>query len=134
VRLRTVNSALSNVFEIVIGDGKAAARSNPTEDRLGAAPELYEVENSMTETSVFHGYRNEYLCARFKLDRRDLAREEVLLEVAGEPATVRFLTNLGDGWQVNAKLPDNLKPGTHAVRVRTLRSEASNPLEITLAS
>jgi tRNA (mo5U34)-methyltransferase len=133
VRVRTVSSALSNVFQIVIGDGGPAACTSPAADGVGAAPELYEVENSMTETSVFHGFRNEYLCARFKLDRHDLAREEVLLEVGGMPAVVRFLTNLGDGWQVNAKLPDNLKPGTHAVRVRAAGSELSNPLEITLA-
>ena len=134
VRLRTVNSTLSNEFEIVTGDRKAVSRSVTSVTAESGAPELYEVENSMTETSVFHGFRNEYLCVRFKLSRRDLAREDVMLEVGGISAVVRFLTDLSDGWQVNAKLPDNLEPGTHSVRVRTSGSEASNPLEITLVN
>ena len=45
-----------------------------------------------------------------------------------------FLTDLREGaWQTNSRLPTNLAPGSHRVRVRTVRSPWSNVEEFELS-
>jgi hypothetical protein len=99
------------------------------------APVLTHLENSVTETRVFQGYRNEYLIAWFTTPETGLAREDVILEIDGVEEPVLFLTDLrGGAWQTNSRLPAQLEPGTHKVRVRTIRSGWSNEEEFLLTS
>lgn len=133
VRLRTADSAFSNTFRIEMrkpGDrpdqapGRAAAAPEAVTE---AAPAIYEVRNGMTESDVFHGHRNEYVCCRFRTTETGLDRQSVILEIDEAEQPVLFLTDLGGGgWQTNSRLPAGLQPGTHGVRVRTLRSPFSN--------
>ena len=83
---------------------------------------IYELSNGMTESNVFHGHRNEYVCCRFRAAEAGLDRGSVVLEIGDYAQAVVFLTDLGEGcWQANARLPAGLQPGVHRVRVRTLR-------------
>jgi hypothetical protein len=60
-----------------------------------------------------------------------LKRQDVLVQVDGHDVAVLFLTDVGDGrWQTNSRLPADLKPGPHRLRVRTARSPFSNEEEI----
>ncbi len=132
VRLRTAGSPFGNAFEIVVrlpGERPAAPSRPPApEAAAGPAPVIYEVRNGMTGSDVFHGHRNEYLCCRFRSAEVALGRAGVLLEVDGAAQPVLFLTDLGEGcWQTNSRLPADLAPGPHHVRVRTLQSAFSDP-------
>jgi hypothetical protein len=85
----------------------------------------------MTSSGVFHGHRNEYVCCRFRTAELELDRDTVILQIDDAAQPVLFLTDLGDGcWQANSRLPAGLKPGPHAVRVRSLQSAFSDPAEI----
>jgi hypothetical protein len=54
-----------------------------------------------------------------------------LLQVDGIDTPVLFLTDMGDGkWQTNSRLPGNLQPGTHRVRLRTAHGPFSAEVEI----
>jgi tRNA (mo5U34)-methyltransferase len=139
VRVRTVNSPFSNAFQIAMLERyEAVARAVrhdreviPPESATEPAPFIYEVENSMTETVRFHGYKNEYLCCRFRTPETRLLRDDVILEVDRVEEPVLFLTDLGRGaWQTNSKLPADLRQGPHNVRVRTVHSPFSNEAEI----
>jgi hypothetical protein len=139
VRLRTVNSPYSNPFQIVMRASPAPAvqparpcrREEPSETISQPAPVVYEIENSMTESPRFHGYRDERLCCRFRTPERGLTREDVILEIDETEQPVLFLTDLGDGcWQTNSKLPRDPAPGAHRVRLRTVRSAFSHGAEI----
>jgi len=138
VRLRTAESAFGNPFRIEMqGPGERRA---PGQSRAGGPdsitepqPAIYEVRNGMTESDVFYGHRNEYVCCRFRTVESALDRDSVVLEIdeAGQP--VLFLTNLGNGcWQTNSRLPAGIQPGPHRVRVRTLHSPFSDPHSIRL--
>jgi len=132
VRLRTEASNYSNPFRIVISEpgqqpepapARAAAPLGITEP----APVIYEVRNGMTESDVFHGYRKEYVCCRFRTPEMGLDRQSVIVEIDEAEQPVLFLTDLGEGcWQTNSRLPADIAAGTHRVRVRTLRSPFSN--------
>ena len=131
VRLRTVRSGFSEAFQILFG---AAPEPAPTAALPpGAAPTLLEVENGMTQTAEFRGYRNEYLSCRFRLPAPDLDRGDVLIEVGGRDCAVDFVTNLGALWQTNSKLPPELPPGRYQVRVKLGNGQASSALEIVIA-
>jgi tRNA (mo5U34)-methyltransferase len=133
VRVRTTASAFSNQFQIVAG---GPAESQETRFQAAAvaserSPEIYAVENNVTGTTQFRGYKNEYLCTWFRSAEQDLKRHDVLVQVDGLDAPVLFLTDVGGGrWQTNSRLPSELAPGTHRVRVRTARSPVSNVFEI----
>ena len=137
VRLRTADSSYSNSFTIVVETAKARSR-----DRLRApavapaitqpAPEIYEVSNGMTSSAVFRGHRNEYICCRFRSKEDALDRDNVILQVDDTEQPLMFLTDLGDGcWQANARPAAGLMPGLHYVRIRTISSGLSAPVEIT---
>ena len=136
VRLRTADSPYSQPFHIEVRapgeppqtpvrrEGGAATVTEP-------APVIYEVRNGMTESDVFHGNRNEYVCCRFRTAETVLDRESVVLEINGTEVSVLFLTDLGDGcWQTNSRVPAGLQAGACQVRVRTAHSGFSNPGEI----
>ncbi len=141
VRLRATGSAHSNTFRIVMrarGELSTAASRDAvgTHELLSTtdpASVIHEVTNGMTESNVFEGHRNEYVCCRFRTAEPGLERDRVILEIDEAPAPILFLTDLGDGcWQANSRLPVELSPGVHRVRIRTLRSPFSEPHEIVL--
>jgi tRNA (mo5U34)-methyltransferase len=133
VRVRTTESSFSNVFEITAGptppDEVVAFR--PADQITKAAPEIYAIESNVTGTTSFRGYKNEYLCTWFRSKEPELKRQDVLVQVDGRDLAVLFLTDVGNNrWQTNSRLPDQLSPGTHQVRVRTARSPFSGEVEI----
>jgi tRNA (mo5U34)-methyltransferase len=134
VRLRTSHSAYSNAFQIwragLIPRGASAPQPEPGEI-THPPPVIYEVRNGMTDSAIFHGHRNEYVCCRFRAAEPILDRESVILQIDDAPQPVLFLTDLGSGcWQANSRLPAGLKPGQVYVRIRTLHSVFSDPEEI----
>jgi tRNA (mo5U34)-methyltransferase len=134
VRVRTTESKFSNVFPITSGVApprQVAVGFRPAAEIAEAPPEIYAVESNVTGTASFRGYKNEYLCVWFQSHERELKRQDVLVQVDGHDVAVLFLTDVGDGrWQTNSRLPADLKPGPHRLRVRTARSPFSNEEEI----
>ena len=134
IRVRTTASTLSNVFRITSGPAppqEVAAGFQPAAQVTEAAPEIYAIRNNLTGTSSFRGYKREFLCARFRSKQPNLARQDVVIQVDGRDVAVVFLMDVGDGrWQADSRLPGDIPPGTHRVRVRTARSPFSNPMEI----
>lgn len=134
IRVRTAESSFSNVFSITAGPApprKVAIEFRADAELTEAAPEIYAIRNNLTGTSSFRGYKKEYLCARFRSSEAGLTRQDVALQVAGRDVAVVFLMDVGDGqWQADSRLPDDIPPGTHPVRVRTARSPFSNAVEI----
>jgi hypothetical protein len=128
VRLRTAGSAYSNAFRIVQGGAGVTPRAPsapPTAPReiTQPAPEIYAVTNGMSDSNVFHGHRNEYVCCRFRTPQPALDRESVILQIDEILQPVLFLTDIGAGcWQANSRLPGSMQPGTHQVRIRTTSS------------
>jgi tRNA (mo5U34)-methyltransferase len=136
VRLRTAASAYSNSFQIVVESpgarrDRAARRQACLETISAPSPEIYEIRNGMTESDVFYGHRNEYVCCRFRTQEPALDRDRVILEIDNAEQPVLFLTDLGGGaWQANSRLPAGLILGPHSVRIRTLTTGFSAPREI----
>ena len=136
VRLRIANSAYSNTFQIAVGRAGFSRRgvSAPlpaVSEETSPPPVLYEVTNGMTDSNLFRGHRNEYVCCRFRLPGATLDRTGVILEIDEAEQSVLFLTDLGGGcWQVNSHSPRSLTHGSHAVRIRTIHSGFSNRMEI----
>jgi hypothetical protein len=116
----------------------ANARSReavPAESAPEPAPVLTRIENSFSETSVFQGYRNEYVICWFTTLETGLTREDIILEIDGAEEPVAFLTDIRENtWQTNSRLPAGLKPGPHHARLRTVRSPWSNQVEFVLTS
>src|SRR6202035_5795410 len=96
----------------------------------GAAPELFEVKNGMTETADFHGHRTEYLSCRFRLPVRELGRADVVILLDERECAVEFLTRLRTAWQTNSRLPAGLAPGPYEVRVKLANGPSSEPMAI----
>jgi tRNA (mo5U34)-methyltransferase len=132
VRVRTAQSGLSNAFQIFSGDPPAfepaAVPSNMVPSNL--LPELFEVENGMTETADFHGHRTEYVSCRFRLPVRELGRADVVVLLDEHECAVEFLTKLRTAWQTNSRLPPGLAPGQYEVRVKLVNGPASEPMAI----
>jgi hypothetical protein len=140
VRVRTAASKFSDTFNIEVlprgarkpapGEGETASFL-PLDQAVEPAPEISEVENSANETRTFHGFRNEVLNVRFRSPNESLTKAQVKVEVAGLETPILYLTRLWDNrWQTNSKLPPELAPGIHQVRVRTNQSPFSGGLEI----
>ncbi|MGA2135961.1 MAG: DUF1698 domain-containing protein [Bryobacteraceae bacterium] len=137
VRLRTSDSRYSNQFQIWrAGLSPRGASAPPPSLKIDQPPPaIHELRNGMTESEIFHGHRNEYLCCRFRTPEPALDRSAIILEIDEAQQPVLFLTDLGDGnWQTNSRLPDGLPPGAHRVRVRTVRSPFSESQTIRLES
>lgn len=134
VRLRTIGSPLSNSFEIVMRSApeqpaRVRPQLVPLDQAAEPAPQVYELEGSITENAILRGYRNECLCCRFRSAAASLSRDEVILDIDGVEQPVSFLTNLGKGaWQLNAGLP-KLSAGAHYARVRTVNSKFSDAVK-----
>ena len=142
VRVRTVNSAYSEAFQV---EKRAASASEaagarrreavPAESATEPAPVLTRIENSFTETPVFQGYRNEYVICWFTTLETGLTREDIILEIDGAEEPVVFLTDIRENtWQTNSRLPAGLAAGPHRARLRTIRSGWSNQEEFVLTS
>ena len=136
VRLRTAGSAYSNVVTIAVEAPGAQRDGAPRHAALAAAPteaspEIYEVSNGMTESDVFRGHRNEYVCCRFRTLETGLDRDSIVFQIDDAEQPVLFLTDLGDGcWQANSRLPAGLEEGPHSVRIRTAHSDFGGPRTI----
>ena len=135
VRLRTVESSYSNSFTIIVeppGEtGKARPRTHESPAVTAAPPQIYAVSNGMTESDVFYGHRNEYVCCRFRTAETGLDRDSVILMIGEMEQPVAFLTDLGDGgWQANSRLPGGLTEGRQPVRVRTIHSPWSESRDV----
>jgi len=142
VRVRTASSPYSEPFRIekrmqwmAAGCGRKRQGELPPDRAAAPAPVLTHLENSVTGTRTFHGYRNEYLIAWFTTPEINLTREDIILEIDGAEEPVLFLTDLrGGAWQTNSRLPATLEPGAHRVRLRTIRSGWSNAGEFVRAT
>ena len=136
VRIRAREAAYSQPFAItVLAHPKVEADAEQADflplDQAGTPPDLYEVENTLDRGSSFRGYRTEMASCRVRIDEPDLKREHVLVRIADSDLPVSYLTKLWDGaWQANVRPPQSLRPGKHAVRVRTSRSGFSEAIEI----
>jgi tRNA (mo5U34)-methyltransferase len=136
VRLRTADSSYSNTFTIAV-EPPGARRDRPPRHVVEPAapteapPVIYEVRNGMTESDVFHGHRNEYVCCRFRTAEPAIDRDDVILQIDDGEQPLLFLTDLGGGcWQANSRLPAGMEHGPHSVRIRTVRSVFGAPGEI----
>jgi tRNA (mo5U34)-methyltransferase len=138
VRMRTAGSSYSNTFQILMqhqstwGAGfipRGASAPQAVQPEINQLPPvIYEVANGMTESDVFHGHRNEYVCCRFRTAEPGLDRDSVILLIDDTEQSVVFLTDLGGGcWQANSRLPAGLEQGQHSVRIRTARSAFGTP-------
>jgi tRNA (mo5U34)-methyltransferase len=126
VRLRTAASEFSRSFQIQVGTRRADVFPCQPPDQPQSPPVIFQITNGMTESEVFEGHRNEYICCRFHSVEPALNRATVILEIDESQQPVLFLTDLGDNrWQANARLPNGLPPGPHRIRVRTLQSPFS---------
>jgi len=138
VRLRTADSSYSNPFTITVetpgaSRDRAPRRAVEPGAPTGPPPVIYETRNGMTESDVFHGHRNEYVCCRFRTAEAGLGRDSVILLIDDTEQPVVFLTDLGGGcWQANSRLPAGLEPGPHSVRIRTASSTFGAPGRISL--
>jgi tRNA (mo5U34)-methyltransferase len=136
VCLRTESSLYSNTFRIeMLKPGEQSPTALPRGGNASAitepAPVIYDLRNGMSGSNVFNGHRNEYVSCRFQSVEAGLTREGITLEIAGAEMPVLFLTDLGEGrWQANSRLPANLQPGLHRVKLKTLASPYSNAGEI----
>jgi tRNA (mo5U34)-methyltransferase len=133
VRMRTAGSSYSNTFTIAV-EPAGARRDRPPRHavepvaRTEPPPVIYEVRNGMTESDVFYGHRNEYVCCRFRTVETAIDRDSVILRIDDAEQPMLFLTDLGGGcWQANSRLPTGLKQGPHSVRIRTIRSAFGAP-------
>ena len=138
VRMRTADSAYSNPFQILMqhqstwGAGfipRGASAPQAVQPEINQLPPvIYEVTNGMTESDVFHGHRNEYVCCRFRTSEPGLDRDNVILLIDDIEQSVVFLTDLGvaAGRRI-PRLPAGLEQGQHYVRIRTARSAFGTP-------
>ncbi|HVW83637.1 MAG TPA: hypothetical protein VHB50_03115, partial [Bryobacteraceae bacterium] len=95
-----------------------------------APPAFVRVENTMDRRKTFRGYRNESLACRFTHSDARLDLSKVQLTVDGNPWPLLSVEQPEPGmWQVNARLK-NLSAGPHQLRLRTARSEFSEPFTI----
>jgi hypothetical protein len=132
IRVRLADSGFGESVTMYCGDRPQPSRSALPAD---ATPELYRVSNGLSETREFHGHRSEYLCVCFHLDVPHLDREDIVVEIGDIECAPSFVGSAdgwgpGEGWQANVKLPPELPPGAHSVRVRIKAGSASNPMEI----
>ena len=94
------------------------------------APAFVRVENTMDRSTTFRGYRNESLACRFTHSDGRLDLSKVQLTIGGNPYPLLSVERPEPGvWQVNARLK-GLGRGEHALRLRTARSNFSQPFVI----
>jgi len=135
VRIRTVNSAFSQSLTIAVVTSAASAAMGYTarDESVGSgpAPRWVAVENTLDKTNTFRGYKAEQLSCRFLSTEARLKVSDIVLEVDGRRQAILVLADLGNGeWQTNSNVPNDLEPGRHEVRLRTVNSRYSEPAEI----
>jgi SAM-dependent methyltransferase len=139
VRMRSTGSAFSNEFTIEVlplNGAEEPVKRGPVEGGESAgAPVLVAVENSLDRSSIFHGFKSEWLCVRFKTGETGLDRGLIAMRIDEEEMAVEILTDLGDGeHQVSVRFPARLVAGRHSLRLRTGNSGFSEALEFTVES
>jgi tRNA (mo5U34)-methyltransferase len=136
VRMRSTESGFSNEFtiEVLPLNAQPELLKRPVEGgELAPAPVLVAVENSLDRSQVFHGYKSEWLCVRFKTDQQQMDRGSIFLRIDEEEMGIEILTDLGDGeHQVSVRFPAKLPAGQHSARLRTAHSSFSDALEFTV--
>jgi tRNA (mo5U34)-methyltransferase len=134
VRLRTSSSAFSNAvaIETVLKAEDAIPEKFEGSDNLSApTPVIVSVENTLNRSAVLHGHRAERLACFVRTEERSLDRRRVLIRLDDRDLDVEMVIDLGNQqWQINARVPTDLSPGSHEVRVRTANSHFSAPAKI----
>ncbi len=134
VRIRTANSPFSQSIAIsVVGSDATAYPERVPDDNPGgdAAPQWVAVENTLDKSNTFRGYKGEQLSCRFLTDLETLQPDEILLELDGRRQPILVLADLGNNeWQTNSRVPADLEPGRHELRVRARNSNKTQPAEI----
>ncbi len=98
-------------------------------------PQLHSVVNNRTYVSRFHPLKDEYLSCYFKFREQALRADDLFVEVDGFGTQTLSVTSNGPGgYQADCLRPPGLEPGRHEVRVRTRRSERSNPAEFVMVN
>ena len=134
VRLRTSSSGFSN--EVTIETVSKAEDAIPegfesSDDLCAPTPVILAVENTVNRSAVLHGHRSERLACFVRTEERSLDRRRVLIRFDDRDLDVEMVIDLGNHqWQINAKVPHDLTPGSHDVRVRTAHSHFSEPVKI----
>lgn len=139
VRLRTATTRFGKERPIVIANSPARTASvlpdatpQNLPHALQPAPVIIAIDNSLDHSNVFHGYRAERLCCRFRCGEQNPSRDTLLacIDTEASPQHIAFLTDLGDGqWQANISVSAGLIAGTHTLRLRTLNSHWSETSE-----
>jgi hypothetical protein len=98
------------------------------------APHLNAVVNNRTQIARFHPLKDEYLCCYFKSAETGLTANSLFVEVDGFGTQTLVVTaNVAGAWQADCMRPPGLTPGRHQVRLRTLHSPLSNPVEFEMS-
>jgi tRNA (mo5U34)-methyltransferase len=134
VRLRTLTSGFSNEVTIETlsqAEDVVPERFESSDDLCAPTPVIVAVENTLNRSAVFHGHRSERLACFVRTEERSLDRRRVLIRFDDRDLDVEMVIDLGNQqWQINAKVPADLTPGDHHVRVRTANSRFSAPAKI----
>jgi tRNA (mo5U34)-methyltransferase len=98
-----------------------------------ATPELRSAVNNRSWEPKFHPLKDEYLCCFFRTPEPTVTADTLYVEVDGYGTQTLLVAADGSGgWQANCLRPPALEPGPHEVRVRTVNSARSNPVEFTM--
>lgn len=99
----------------------------------GTAPHLHSASNNRNYTARFHPAKEEYLCCYFKSAEPALSIDSIFIELDGYGVPALTVTQSGpDAYQANCIRPPGLDPGPHRVRLRTVNSAFSNPVQISV--
>jgi len=134
VRVGTTHGGFSDSVQIRMLPAGAERRYGETPfveaEIEAAAPVFVRVENTMDRSTTFRHYRGESLAARFTHADAPLDLSKVQLTIDGKPWPLLSVERPEPGmWQVNARLK-GLEKGPHELRLRTVRSDYSQPFRI----
>ena len=105
-------------------------RKWPEIARRGAGPDLFVVENSELQNHSFTAHRDDYVTVWFYSERPGITCDDVSVQVGPYGTRPAAVSNIGNTWQANCKLPLGLAPGWHNVSVALGTSEFSSPVRI----
>jgi hypothetical protein len=95
-------------------------------------PLLCFAVNNRYQDDCFSPPKDEYISITFK-HPYDIERSDMLVEVDDLAVPVLSLVRLAPSrWQADVRVPPALEHGRHAIRLRTVDSEYSNPLPISV--
>jgi tRNA (mo5U34)-methyltransferase len=96
----------------------------------GDAPELIVVENSELQNHSYSSHRDDYVTVWIHCAKPSLTCDDIRVQIGPYGSRPAAVSNVGDGWQANCKLPLGLAPGWHDVTVAVRDSHWSNPARI----